>query len=294
MAFPSSPTNGQTTVLNNVSYVYDSAIGAWNVQGSVAAASPVASVSGKSGVVVLTAADIGAGTFPGTLTIPTAIITTGNISNLYGLGTSVFTGAATFSSTIGVSGAASLAAVSATTGTFSSTLGVTGATTLGSTLAVSGTMAVTGAATLSSTLQSTSIGVGTAPSGTAGEGRFTNAITAYYSDERLKTKVKTIEHALDKIDQLTGFLYVENDTARSFGFNNPNLQPALSAQDVNRVQPEVVKPAPFDIAQREDGTEYSKSGENYLTVDYAKLIPLLVEGIKELRQELNNIKQQLK
>lgn len=136
----------------------------------------------------------------------------------------------------------------------------------------------------------TSLGVGTAASGTTGEGRFTNAITAYYSDERLKTKINTIENALDKIDQLTGFLYIENDLARSFGFNNPNRQVALSAQDVNRVQPEAVKPAPFDIAQNEDGTEYSKSGENYLTVDYEKLIPLLVEGIKELRKEINQLK----
>ena len=134
------------------------------------------------------------------------------------------------------------------------------------------------------------LGVGTAPSGTAGEGRFTNAITAYYSDERLKQKISTIENALDKIDQLTGFLYVENDLARSLGFNNPNVQTALSAQAVKRVQPEVVKPAPFDIAQREDGSEYSKSGENYLTVDYEKLIPLLVEGIKELRREINQLK----
>ena len=134
------------------------------------------------------------------------------------------------------------------------------------------------------------LGVGTAPSSTAGEGRFTNAITAYYSDERLKNKIGTIENALDKIDQLTGFLYRENDLARSFGFNNPNVQTALSAQAVKLVQPEVVKPAPFDIAQREDGTEYSKSGEDYLTVDYEKLIPLLVEGIKELRREINQLK----
>ena len=44
-----------------------------------------------------------------------------------------------------------------------------------------------------------------------------------------------------------------------------------------KVQPQAVKPAPFDIA--EDGT--SKSGENYLTVQYEKLTALLIEGMKE-------------
>jgi hypothetical protein len=58
------------------------------------------------------------------------------------------------------------------------------------------------------------------------------------------------------------------------------------AQDVQQVQPEAVKPAPFDIA--EDGT--SSSGENYLTVQYEKLIPLLIEAIKELRAEVNQLK----
>jgi hypothetical protein len=41
---------------------------------------------------------------------------------------------------------------------------------------------------------------------------------------------------------------------------------------------------------KEDGTIVSKSGEEYLTVDYSRLVPLLVEGIKELRAEVKAIK----
>jgi len=118
----------------------------------------------------------------------------------------------------------------------------------------------------------------------------TTTVVAYYSDERLKTKISKIDNALDKIDELAGFLYVENDLARSLGFNNTERQVALSAQAVKRVQPEAVSLAPFD--RDKDGN--SKSGENYLTVNYERLVPLLVEGIKELRQELNSIKLQLK
>jgi hypothetical protein len=134
------------------------------------------------------------------------------------------------------------------------------------------------------------LSVGTSAGPATGQILATNSITAYYSDERLKTRVGKIENALDKVDQLTGFLYVENDIARNFGFTNTKKQVALSAQDVQRVQPEATELAPFD--RDEDGN--SKSGENYLTVQYERLVPLLVEAIKELRGELNTIKAQLK
>lgn len=132
----------------------------------------------------------------------------------------------------------------------------------------------------------TSLGIGTSPSGTSGEIRAANAITSYYSDERLKTRISDINNALDKVMQLTGFLYVENGVAQSLGFNNTKTQVALSAQDVQRVQPEAVQPAPFDT--NSDGS--SISGENYLTVQYEKLIPLIVEAIKELKQQVDDLK----
>lgn len=130
------------------------------------------------------------------------------------------------------------------------------------------------------------LGVGTTAPTTAGQIYATNSITAFYSDERLKTKISVIENALDKVDQLTGFIYTSNDLAASFGYTDQSLQVGISAQAAQKVQPEVVKPAPFDIA--DDGT--SKSGENYLTVQYEKLVPLLIEAIKELRAEVNLLK----
>jgi hypothetical protein len=130
------------------------------------------------------------------------------------------------------------------------------------------------------------LGVGTTAPTTAGQIYATNSITAFYSDERLKTKISVIENALDKVDQLTGFIYTSNDLAASFGYTDQSLQVGISAQAAQKVQPEVVKPAPFDIA--DDGT--SKSGENYLTVQYEKLVPLLIEAIKELRAEVNQLK----
>ena len=114
-----------------------------------------------------------------------------------------------------------------------------------------------------------------------------NNITAYYSDDRLKTRLGNIEGALDKVLQLNGFLYVQNDLASSFGYSETNTQVGVSAQEVQKVQPEAVKLAAFDVS--DDGT--SKTGENYLTVQYDKLVPLLIEAIKELKAEVEELKK---
>ena len=108
-------------------------------------------------------------------------------------------------------------------------------------------------------------------SGTIGA---TGDITAYFSDERLKTKTGRIESALEKVLSLEAFTYVPNDLAKSFGFEDSKQRVGLSAQSVQRILPEAVCPAPFDAD--------NKSGQQYLTVQYEKLVPLLVEAFKEL------------
>ena len=118
----------------------------------------------------------------------------------------------------------------------------------------------------------------------------TSNITAYYSDKRLKEIVGKIENPLEKISKLEGFEYVNNDLAKSFGYTDEKKQIGVSAQAVEEIMPEVVSLAPFDMETKEDGEIVSMSGENYLTVDYAKLVPLLIEGIKELKQEIDLLK----
>ena len=126
--------------------------------------------------------------------------------------------------------------------------------------------------------QVSSLGVGTAALGNVGEIRATNDIVAYYSDDRLKTRLGNIEHALDKVKSLAGFHYHANELAQSLGYE-PKPEVGVSAQEVQRVFPEIVVPAPID--------------ENYLTVKYEKLIPVLIEAIKELSEEIDAIKRKL-
>jgi hypothetical protein len=133
------------------------------------------------------------------------------------------------------------------------------------------------------------VGGGSAEIATSGN------VTAYYSDMRLKTKTADIDNALEKVNSLSGFKYVENDLAKELGYSNDKQQVGLSAQQIQAVLPEAVSLAPIDMDTDEHTGEItSKSGENYLTVDYAKLVPLLVEAIKELTQEVESLKTKLK
>ena len=88
---------------------------------------------------------------------------------------------------------------------------------------------------------------------------------------------------------LNGVYYINNEVAAKYGYINKEQQVGVLAQEVQQILPEIVKPAPFDIGQNEDGTEYSLSGENYKTVQYEKLVPLLIEAIKEQQKQIESI-----
>ena len=124
--------------------------------------------------------------------------------------------------------------------------------------------------------QINSLGVGTGATGTAGEIRATNNITAYYSDDRLKTRLGLIENALDKVNSLNGFYYEANQTAQDLGYT-VRKEVGLSAQEVQSILPEIVVPAPID--------------EKYLTIHYERVVPLLVEAIKELSRQVEELKK---
>lgn len=130
-------------------------------------------------------------------------------------------------------------------------------------------------ATSSSSVELGSLGIGTAASGTTGEIRATNNVTAYYSDERLKDFHGQIEDALSKVKNLNGYYFTENETAKSLGYANGDMQVGVSAQEVQAVLPEVVTQAPIS--------------DEYLTVYYDKLVPLLIEAIKDLSDKIEKL-----
>jgi hypothetical protein len=132
--------------------------------------------------------------------------------------------------------------------------------------------------------------VGTAADGTTGDIVATGTITAYFSDVRLKDNIETIKNAAEKLYTLSGIIYQNNELAEKYGYENDKNYVGVIAQQVQEVLPEVVKRAPFD----NDGKEGSKSGEYYLTVQYEKLIPLIIETIKQQQLEIEALEERLK
>jgi hypothetical protein len=89
-------------------------------------------------------------------------------------------------------------------------------------------------------------------------------VTAF-SDSRLKTDLEKIEDAVSKVQQLTGYTYTRIDSGER--------HTGLIAQDLQKVLPEAV----------------INNGE-YLSVAYGNLVGLLVEAIKELKAEIEELK----
>jgi hypothetical protein len=121
-------------------------------------------------------------------------------------------------------------------------------------------------------------------------------ITAYASDNRLKENIQTIENSVDKVKKLNGVTYDWKTVINDLGFHPRNLKNdiGLLAQDVLEVIPQAVAPAPFDIIWDDTSQTYkSKTGNEYLTVVYEKIVPLLIEAIKEQQNQIDKLEQDI-
>jgi hypothetical protein len=130
-----------------------------------------------------------------------------------------------------------------------------------------------------SSVQFGSFGVGTAASGTTGEIRATNNVTAFYSsDRKFKENIKPIEGALDKVMAIGGKTFdwtdayiTEHGGEDGYFVNKADF--GVIAQDVQAVFPQAVR-------TREDGS---------LAVDYEKLSALAFAAIKELSEKVKKL-----
>ena len=115
---------------------------------------------------------------------------------------------------------------------------------------------------------------------TGSELRVQGNITAYYSsDINLKENIVSINDAMDKISKIRGvyFDWTDEHIASRGGEDGYFVQKhdvGVIAQEVREVLPEIVK-------ERTDGT---------LAVEYQKIVALLIEGMKELKAEIETLK----
>lgn len=127
---------------------------------------------------------------------------------------------------------------------------------------------------------------------TNGTLRVTGDLVAYASDERLKTNVKNISNPIEKIKQINGVEYDwVDDIQEKYDFHPNNMhEVGVLAQEIKKVLPEAVLTAPMNAPYKE------KTGEdhNFLTVKYERIVPLLIESIKELTAKVEALENKCK
>jgi len=110
-----------------------------------------------------------------------------------------------------------------------------------------------------------------------GEGYFTSNITAYYSsDISLKDNIRPIESAIFKVQQIRGVEFDWNEKSTELQ-QEKGHDVGLIAQEVEKVLPEIVQ-------IREDGIK---------AIQYEKVVPLLVEAIKEQQVTIENLTKRI-
>ena len=103
----------------------------------------------------------------------------------------------------------------------------------------------------------------------------TTDVVAYYSsDPSLKENKELISNPLDKIDSIGGYSFDWKESAEEYA-------PHLKGHDYGVMADEIANVLPELVQTRENGIR---------AVKYDKLVPLLIEGIKELKHELDMIK----
>ena len=106
-------------------------------------------------------------------------------------------------------------------------------------------------------------------------GYFSSGGWNYISDSKFKTDIHTLENSLDKINAMRGVSFYWNELS---GKPMDDKQVGFIAQEVNEIVPEIC--------------DYNKKTESW-AVDYAKLTPVLVEGIKAQQIEIDTLKSEL-
>lgn len=106
------------------------------------------------------------------------------------------------------------------------------------------------------------------------------AYSSTVSDARLKDDVLTIDNALDKVKALRGVEYVWNKGGRE---GQKDL--GFIAQEVEQVIPEIVREKKMPLLD--------DTSKEYKTVDYEKVVAVLVEAMKEQQKQIDELKARL-
>ena len=122
-------------------------------------------------------------------------------------------------------------------------------------------------------------------------------IIAFASDKRLKENIVLISNPIEKIKQLRGVTYDWKDSTLNLGFRTKRQynEIGLIAQELEKVIPQAVTRAPFDNTDNPkiyvSGSRIDGETEPYKTIKMEKVIPLLIEGIKDQQKQIDELKE---
>lgn len=113
------------------------------------------------------------------------------------------------------------------------------------------------------------------------------------SDQRLKSNVKPITTALERLKLIGGYEYDMNREQYPDYIANQAHQYGFLAQEVEKVFPELVKEKYISPSATERGKASNLPAEKFKAVNYNGLIPVLVEAIKQQQEQIEKLQQQL-
>lgn len=123
-------------------------------------------------------------------------------------------------------------------------------------------------------------------------------VTAYWSDKRLKKNIEKISDWREIINSINGYRFEWNDLGKKMT-EEEGVQVGLIAQEVKEAIPQAAAVQMLQYKDKKDGELVPRDDINYdpenpyLTVREEKLIPVLVEAIKGLMQEVEELKKKL-
>lgn len=117
-------------------------------------------------------------------------------------------------------------------------------------------------------------------------------VTAYYSDRRLKDNIRSLNQGegIEIVDKLVPSEFEWNEISAKV---NSNFIPGT--KEVALIAQEVQEIIPIAVGENKAGRSLENPKiESYLTIKYDRITPYLIQAVKDLKPEIDNLKQEIK
>jgi hypothetical protein len=124
----------------------------------------------------------------------------------------------------------------------------------------------------------------------SGNGYFPGNVTAYWSDRRLKENLRTINgESIEILSRMTAYRFNWNDKVKDFC---SDIEPGK--EEIGLIAQEVQAVLPDAVVVNKSAVNETQEESDYLTINWNKITPLLVQALNETTKELAELKQLLK